>query len=97
MDEQGALGDAWWEMAKAKGLVAVESRGWDHNHPTVSPVIQHAQQSGDFLSINTFSDDDTHVRASRQFIASKRVRRPQLFAYPWTQASDFIHLDRMPK
>ena len=38
-----------------------------------------------------------HVRAARQFIESKSGRKPALFAYPWTQASDYMRREYMPK
>ena len=37
-----------------------------------------------------------HVRASANFIESRAARRPLLFAYPWTQASDYMRYRYMP-
>ena len=96
MNGQGALNDDWWRAANASGLLAIESHGWDHNHPTVSPVVQRAQRSGDFFAIDTFVECDMHVRAASLFIESKSGRKPELFAYPWTQASDYLRRDYMP-
>jgi hypothetical protein len=97
MGGQRALNDDWWQRANEQGLVTIESHGWDHNHPTVSPVIQREQKTGDFFAINTFAECDVHVRASANFIESKGGRRPQLFAYPWTQASDYMRFEYMPQ
>ncbi len=97
MDGQGALNDDWWCAANESRLITVESHGWDHNHPTVSPVAQREQRAGDFFVIDTFVECDTHVRAASQFIESKSGRRPPLFAYPWTQASEYMRHDYMPK
>jgi hypothetical protein len=96
MGGQRALNDHWWQSANECGLVTIESHGWDHNHPTVLPVIQREQRSGDFFAIDTFAECDAHVRASANFIESKSGRRPQLFAYPWTQASDYMRCEYMP-
>jgi len=96
MAGQGALNDDWWRVANASGLMAIESHGWDHNHPTVSPVVQREQRSGDFFAIDTFAECDMHVRASANFIESRAARRPLLFAYPWTQASDYMRYRYMP-
>ena len=97
MNGQGALNDDWWRDANVSGLVTIESHGWDHNHPTVSPVVQREQRTGDFFAIDTFAECDMHVRAANQFIESKSGRTPRLFAYPWTQASDYMRCVYMPK
>lgn len=96
MNAQGALNDDWWAAANQSGLLTIESHGWDHNHPTVSPVVQRAQRTGDFFAIDTFAEADMHVRAASQFIESRSGRRPCLFAYPWTQASDYMRYVYMP-
>jgi hypothetical protein len=97
MGGQDALNDHWWHDATDSGSLSIESHGWDHNHPTVSPVIQREQRSGDFTLIDTFADCDVHVRASANFIESKTGRRPNLFAYPWTQASVYMRSEYMPQ
>ncbi len=97
MNSQNALNDDWWAAAVASGLIEIESHGWDHNHPAVSPVVQRVQRKGDFFAIDTFADCDVHVRASANFIESRAGRRPALFAYPWTQASDYMRFEYMPK
>jgi Polysaccharide deacetylase len=96
MQAQDALNDLWWREANDSGLLSIESHGWDHNHPTVTPVVQREQRKGDFVVIETFAECDTHVRASANFIESKSGRRPKLFAYPWTQASDYMRREYMP-
>lgn len=97
MSGQHALNDQWWRSANDSGLLHIESHGWDHNHPTVSPVIQREQKTGDFCAIDTFAECDAHVRGAANFIESKAGRRPQLFAYPWTQASDYMRTEYMPR
>ena len=97
MQAQGALNDDWWHAANESALLTIESHGWDHNHPTVAPVVQRNQHTGNFFAIDTFAECDTHVRASSQFIKSKSGRKPQLYAYPWTQASDYMRRDYMPQ
>lgn len=97
MNAQGALNDDWWQAANESGLIAIESHGWDHNHPTVSPVVQRNQHTGDFFAIDTFAECDVHVRAASLFIESKSGRKPALFAYPWTQASDYLRRQFMPQ
>lgn len=96
MQAQGALNDDWWQAANASGLMTIESHGWDHNHPTVSPVVQREQRTGDFFVIDTFAECDAHVRAASQFIESRSSRKPPLFAYPWTQASAYMRHEYMP-
>lgn len=97
MNAQVALNDHWWQAANDRGMMTIESHGWDHNHPTVSPVVQREQRTGEFFSIDTFAECDVHVRAASQFIESKGGRKPLLFAYPWTQASDFMRREFMPR
>jgi hypothetical protein len=97
MQGERALNDDWWRAANDNGLLSIESHGWDHNHPTVAPVIQRDQQTGNFFAIDTFAECDMHVRAASQFIESRSGRRPSLFAYPWTQASDYMRRDYMPQ
>lgn len=97
MNAQGALNDDWWQAANESGLITIESHGWDHNHPTVSPVIQREQRTGNFFAIDTFAECDMQVRAASLFIESMSGRKPKLFAYPWTQASDYLRCDYMPK
>jgi hypothetical protein len=96
MAGQDALNDDWWREANRSGFLSMESHGWDHNHPTVTPVVQREQRKGDFFAIDTFAECDTHLRASANFIESKSDRRPKLFAYPWTQVSDYMRFDYMP-
>lgn len=96
MQAQRALSDDWWRPACVSGLITVESHGWDHNHPTVNPVVQREQHTGDFFAIDTFAECDMHVRASSQFIESKSGRKPPLFAYPWAQASSYMRGKYMP-
>jgi hypothetical protein len=96
MQAQGALNDDWWPLANASRLVNIESHGWDHNHPTVSPLVQREQRSGDFFAIDTFTECDAQVRAAALFIESKSGRKPLLFAYPWTQASAYMREIYMP-
>lgn len=97
MNAQGALNDHWWHAANDSALLTIESHGWDHNHATVAPVVQRNQHAGNFFAIDTFAECDIHVRASSQFIESKSGRRPELFAYPWTQASDYLRREYMPQ
>jgi hypothetical protein len=97
MNGQGALNDDWWRAANESRLITIESHGWDHNHPSVSPVVQRDQRTGDFFAIDTFAECDMHVRAAAQFIESRSGRKPVLFAYPWTQASDYLRREFMPK
>ena len=97
MNAQGALNDDWWQAGNDSGVMTIESHGWDHNHPTVSPVVQREQRSGDFFAIDTFSECDMQVRAASLFIESRSGRKPELFAYPWTQASDYLRRGYMPK
>jgi hypothetical protein len=97
MNSQSALNDDWWAAAVTSGLIDIESHGWDHNHPAVSPVVQRDQRTGDFFVIDHFADCDAHVRAPANFIESRARRRPTLFAYPWTQASDYMRFEYMPQ
>ncbi len=97
MHAQGALNDDWWQTANDSALLTIESHGWDHNHPTVSPVVQRDQNTGNFFAIDTFAECDMQVRAASQFIESRGGRKPALFAYPWTQASAYMRREYMPQ
>lgn len=93
----GWWGDDWWADAHASGLLAVECHSWDHAHPTLERVAQKDNIKGDFTRVDTFEDCTAQVDRAADYIEKTAGARPQFFAYPWGQASDFLRKDYMPR
>lgn len=94
---QGWWGDEWWQEAQAGGLMSIECHSWDHVHPDVEIVAQKEQLKGDFSRVNSLEDCDVQVRQAGEYISQQmNSHRPDLFAYPWGQTSEYILKTYMP-
>lgn len=88
------MNDHWWAEAEASGLMAIESHGLDHRHPSLAP------DDPDYGHFDAVADE-TACRAqidhASALIETRSGRRPRLFAYPYGQASDYLRHEYLPR
>jgi hypothetical protein len=89
--------ERWWPQANESGLISVESHSWDHNHGSLKRTVQHDNRRGDFRWIATESECRAEVDQASDYIEEKSGRRPQFFAYPYGQASDYLRHEYLPR
>ena len=95
---QGWWGDDWWDAAQKSGLLSIQCHSWDHVHPDVAAVAQADNIKGDFSQVATYAECDIQVRKSADYLASvMRGHRPDLFAYPYGQSSDYLAQHYFPE
>ncbi len=91
-------GDQWWKEAADSGIMEIASHSWDHVHPQLEVVAQRDQIKGDFSKVDCFDDAERQIAQAGEYIA--RVlngRKPDLFAYPWGAASDYVVTEYLPE
>ncbi len=87
----GWWGDDWWQAAQTSALMSIQCHSWDHVHPDVETVAQADNIKGDFSRVASYEDCEIQVRAAADYIASViSGYRPDLFAYPYGQCSDYL-------
>jgi hypothetical protein len=89
--------DRWWKAANESGLISVESHSWDHNHASLKQTVQHDNRRGDFRWIASEDECRLEVDQASEYIERTSGRRPQFFAYPYGQASDYIRKEYLPR
>jgi peptidoglycan/xylan/chitin deacetylase (PgdA/CDA1 family) len=94
--DQGWWGDEWWLPAEETGLVSIECHSWDHNHPDLDRVAQREQKKGSFRYIDNFGDCEAQLAKAADYIETKLGRRPEFFAYPWGETSDYLLQTYLP-
>lgn len=87
------LGEDWWAEADAGDYLSIGNHSWDHRHPS---VIAAEQGGGDFATVDTEPACHEQVVDAAQYIAQRIGRWPELFAYPFGQASDYLMNDYFP-
>lgn len=92
----GVWHDDWWAPATRSGILKIENHSWDHNHPTLSSTAAPAGTGGDFRAIADLEHCSRQVLDACDYIRLRSGRSPELFAYPWGQASDFLRRDFLP-
>ena len=86
---KGWISDDWWqEQAKGK-LISIDNHGWDHNHPDLTSNGDKETRGG-FHSVDTLEQCQKQVLQAADFIERKTGTRPDLFAYPFGESSQFI-------
>ncbi|MBA8884821.1 polysaccharide deacetylase family protein [Dokdonella fugitiva] len=91
---RGWWGDEWWRPAQAEGLLAIESHGWDHNHPTLPGATDRA---GTFRTIDDYDAADAQIRQAADWLdAFLAPRRSRLFAYPYGETNDYLLREYLP-
>jgi peptidoglycan/xylan/chitin deacetylase (PgdA/CDA1 family) len=89
---QSWMADEWWPEAQRSGLMAIENHSWDHFHPDAS-----AANTGNFSDVRSESQCRQQLLRSSEFIHQKSGRRPQLFAYPCGQWSEYLRQQFLPE
>lgn len=85
----GWWNDAWWPLAEATGLVAIESHGWDHNHETLRTTVTSAPRGG--FQLASEEDADREIAEASRLLRKLRGRDgPVLFAYPYGDVSEYL-------
>jgi peptidoglycan/xylan/chitin deacetylase (PgdA/CDA1 family) len=91
------LGDGWWIDVENTQLLSIENHSWDHNHPDCGTTSQKEGLTGDFDSIDSYSECDQEVRMASEFIQQLIGNKDLLFAYPWGQYSEYIATIYLPE
>jgi len=84
----------WWREADQSCWAAIENHGWDHCHPAVSEPIGGA---GTFFGVADYESCDQQVNQAADNIAAVTGRRPDLFAYPYGESSDYLRNTYLPE
>ncbi|MSQ98811.1 MAG: polysaccharide deacetylase family protein [Xanthomonadales bacterium] len=88
---RGWWGDDWWDAAQKSSLMSIQCHSWDRVHPDVETTAQADNIKGDFSLVASYADCDIQVRQAADYIASVvSGHRPDLFAYPYGQSSDYL-------
>ena len=90
MDSQSLFGQNWmssdwWRETDREGLIAIESHGWDHNHPDLG-----GDGRGGFENIDSESLCQEQVVRAAETIGGLTGRKPAFFAYPYGQSSAYM-------
>ena len=84
----------WWREASQSQWAAIENHGWDHCHPAVSAPVGGA---GTFFGVSDYESCDKQVNKAADSIATVTGRRPDLFAYPYGESSDYLRNTYLPE
>lgn len=84
----------WWADARREGVLDIQSHGWDHRHPCLPP---DEVATGHFFGVADEASCGLQVEQAADEIARLSGRRPDLFAYPYGQASDYLRHDYLPR
>ncbi len=90
---RGWLSDDWWSEATREQMIAIESHGLDHDHPDVDPTDP---KRGNFARIDDPQSCALQIDRASHDIERISGRRPQAFAYPYGQASDYLRRHYLP-
>jgi len=89
---RGWMSDDWWQEIDAGGLIAIESHGWDHNHPDLA-----GERRGAFHTVDTYEQCLLQVVRAAETIEQRSGRRPRYFAYPFGESSAYIREQFFPQ
>jgi hypothetical protein len=91
------MSDNWWGEAHRSGIMSIYNHSWDHNHPEASTVCEKNQNKGSFALIDTYAECQGEVQQAAEYIHQKTAPAwPELFAYPWGQASGYLRETYFP-
>jgi peptidoglycan/xylan/chitin deacetylase (PgdA/CDA1 family) len=91
---QDWMNHEWWPDAQREGVLDIQSHGWDHRHPCLPP---DQTPLGNFFGVDNAAACELQVDRAAQEIARVSGRRPDLFAYPYGHASDFLRREYLPR
>lgn len=90
-------GDQWWRDAASSGIMDIACHSWDHVHPELESVVQRNQIRGDFSKVDSYVDADVQIAKAGEYIAGVLGgSKPDLFAYPWGEFSDYVVAEYFP-
>ena len=101
LDRTCMIGCRWWNHdwypeAEATGLMAVESQGWDHNHPTLQRTATTAPRGA--FEIQREDEANAEIARSCELLRELRGRAGDvMFAFPYGSASEFLLRDWLPR
>jgi hypothetical protein len=81
--------DDWYAAAEARGLLAIESHGWDHNHASLRETATTARRG----TFDIRDPAEAEVEVARAAAVLRRLRGRDgevLFAYPYGPAADYL-------
>ncbi|TVS12112.1 MAG: polysaccharide deacetylase family protein [Wenzhouxiangella sp.] len=87
------MAEQWWALAERSELMSIGNHSWDHRHPL---VVSAEAGGGNFFSVDDLAQAKRQVVESGHYIAARTGAWPELFAYPWGQASDFLRFEFFP-
>lgn len=93
----GVWRDDWWRAANDSGMISIESHSWDHNHGSLETTAQRDNRRGDFTFIDTEAECRIEIDEASDYIARRTGRRPQFFAFPYGQASEYLRREYLPR
>jgi hypothetical protein len=94
LDDGTYMTSRWWREADQSPWAAIENHGWDHCHPAVSNPVGG---TGTFFGVSDYESCDGQVNKAADQIAAVTGRRPNLFAYPYGEASDYLMSSYLPE
>jgi hypothetical protein len=102
----GAGSSSWWSAAQSSGIMEIYNHSQDHDHPDITtqyydPFLQNYiavggygdgmwAGQGNFYRIDTYNEADMEVRKAAAYIYGIIGVWPDLFAYPFGQASSYL-------
>lgn len=103
LDQRGLVGrgwwkDDWWAAANQSEELSIECHSWDHLHPDLDTVAHSDNLKGNFSAVSSWTDCDIQFRQAGDYLASKMGgARPDFFAYPWGQYSEYMTHEYLPQ
>ena len=94
LDNGSFMTNRWWCEADQSPWASIENHGWDHCHPAVSKPVGGA---GTFFGVSDYASCDRQVNKAADSIAEVTGRRPDLFAYPYGESSDYLRNRYLPE
>ncbi len=80
------LHDHWWKEAVDSGFFAIQNHSFSHGY-----------EVGDFLYVDTFAEASKEISRSAKIIKDKTGVYPDIFAYPWGEANDYLKKEYFPE
>lgn len=88
------LGEEWWAEADASDFLTIGNHSWDHRHPAVVPP---EDGGGNFATVNDEPACREQIVDAGRYIAERTGRWPELFAYPFGHASEYLREEYFPR
>lgn len=95
---RGWISDDWWRDANAHPMLDIGNHGWDHAHPDLVPEGSPVEDSSwGFHRVDDLEGCERQVERAALLIERLAGRRPELFAYPFGESSDYIREEYFPR